>query len=76
MATWRSLDRDEAIRLFDLDGVNRGPSRMDYAKLTNLNGVYIRQADDDRLTREVLQRLAHRPGLVLDDAAAPRASAR
>ena len=23
---------------------------MDYAKLTNLNGIYIREADDDRLT--------------------------
>ena len=54
------IDRDEAIRLFDLDGVGRAPSRMDYAKLTHLNGVYIRQADDDRLTREVLERLAHR----------------
>ena len=66
------LDRAEAIRLFDLDGVGRAPSRMDYAKLTYLNGVYIRQADDDRLTRDVLERLAHRPGLVLDDAAAAR----
>ena len=44
------LDRDQAIRLFDLDGVGRGAERMDYAKLTNLNGIYIRQADDDRLT--------------------------
>ncbi len=25
---------------------------MDYAKLINLNGIYIRQADDDRLTAE------------------------
>jgi glutamyl-tRNA synthetase len=66
------LDRAEAIRLFDLDGVGRAPSRMDYAKLTYLNGVYIRQADDDRLTRDVMQRLASRPGLVLDEAAAAR----
>ena len=42
------IDRDEAIRLFDLDGVGRAPSRMDYAKLTNLNGIYIRQADDEQ----------------------------
>ena len=33
------LDRDEAIRLFDLDEVGRARSRMDYAKLTNLNGI-------------------------------------
>ncbi len=66
------LDREEAIRLFDLDGVGRAPSRMDYAKLNYLNGVYIRQADDERLTREAVARLARRPGLVLDEAAAAR----
>jgi glutamyl-tRNA synthetase len=66
------LDREEAIRLFDIGDVNRGPSRMDYAKLTNLNGIYIRQADDDRLTHEVLQRLAHQPGLALGAIAARR----
>jgi glutamyl-tRNA synthetase len=66
------LGREEAIRLFDLHGVGRAPSRMDYAKLNYLNGVYIRQADDDRLAREVMQRLAGRPGLALDDAAATR----
>jgi glutamyl-tRNA synthetase len=66
------LDREEAIRLFDLDGVGRAPSRMDYAKLNYLNGVYIRQADDERLTRDVIQRLASRPGLVLDDASVAR----
>jgi glutamyl-tRNA synthetase len=64
--------REEAIRLFDIVDVNRGPSRMDYAKLSNLNGVYIRQADDDRLTKDVLARLAHRPDLSLGSHAAAR----
>ena len=31
---------------------------MDYVKLTQLNGVWLRRADDDRLTREVVERLA------------------
>jgi glutamyl-tRNA synthetase len=66
------LSREEATHLFDLDGVGRAPSRMDYAKLSHLNGVWLRQADDARLTREVLQRLAGRPGLVLDEAADAR----
>jgi glutamyl-tRNA synthetase len=66
------IDRDEAIRLFDLDGVGRAPSRMDYAKLSNLNGIYIRRADDARLTREVLERLAHRTDLALGAGAAER----
>jgi glutamyl-tRNA synthetase len=66
------LDRDEAIRLFDLDGVGRSASRMDYVKLTNLNGIWLRRADDDRLTADVLHRLAGRDGLVLDATAAAR----
>jgi glutamyl-tRNA synthetase len=66
------VSRDEAIRLFDLDGVGRAASRMDYAKLTHLNGVYLRTADDARLTHDVLARLQGRVGLVLDEAAARR----
>ncbi|HEY1935385.1 MAG TPA: glutamate--tRNA ligase [Acetobacteraceae bacterium] len=66
------IGRDEAVRLFELADVGRAPSRMDYAKLNYLNGVYIRAADDDRLTREVLERLAHRPGLALGSHAAER----
>ncbi len=66
------IGREEAIRLFDIADVGRAASRMDYAKLTHLNGIYLRQADDARLTREVLDRLAGRPGLRLDAAAAAR----
>ena len=54
------IPRERAIALFDLDGVGRAPSRMDYAKLTHLNGVWLRRADDARLTREVLERLGKR----------------
>ena len=66
------LSGEEAIRLFDLDGVGRSASRMDYAKLTHLNGVWLRAADDDRLKAEVMQRLAARPELV----AGPHVAAR
>ena len=66
------LSREEQIRLFDLDGVGRSPSRMDYTKLTHLNGVWLRMADDRRLLGDVLARLEGRPALVLDDVAAAR----
>ncbi|MGD0103877.1 MAG: glutamate--tRNA ligase [Rhodopila sp.] len=66
------LGRADAIRLFDIVDVNRGAARMDYAKLTNLNGIYIRGADDERLTRDVLERLAHRHDLALGSHAAGR----
>jgi glutamyl-tRNA synthetase len=66
------LDRVKAIALFDVDGVGRGAARMDYAKLTHVNGVYIRGADDARLTEDVLRRLAHRHDLALGARAAER----
>ncbi|GBQ83851.1 glutamyl-tRNA synthetase [Gluconacetobacter johannae DSM 13595] len=61
------LSRDEQIQLFDLDGVGRSASRMDYAKLLHLNGVWLRQADDARLADDVAERLAGRPDVTLDD---------
>ena len=51
------IDRETLIKLFDMSGVGRSASRMDYAKLTQVNGVYLRQADDARLTNEVIERL-------------------
>lgn len=39
----------QAIEWFDLDAVGRSPSRFDMKKLENLNGHYIREADDSRL---------------------------
>ncbi len=63
------IPRDKAMQLFDLDGVGRAASRMDYAKLTHLNGVYLRAADDARLAEEVLRRLAKRGVLFGTDGA-------
>ncbi|MDD3797996.1 MAG: glutamate--tRNA ligase [Novosphingobium sp.] len=40
---------DEAIALFTLEGVGKSPSRFDMKKLLNMNGNYIRAADDARL---------------------------
>ncbi|WP_374405525.1 glutamate--tRNA ligase [Pelagerythrobacter sp.] len=51
------IDRDEAIALFDLDGVGKSPSRFDLKKLQNLNGHYIREADDARLAALVAARI-------------------
>ncbi|MBV1835857.1 glutamate--tRNA ligase [Acetobacter estunensis] len=57
------LSRDEQIRLFDLSGVGRSASRMDYTKLEHVNAVYLREADDDRLTNDVMERLNGREGV-------------
>jgi glutamyl-tRNA synthetase len=57
------LTRDEQINLFTLEGVGRAASRMDYTKLTHLNGVWLRGADDTRLTAEVISRLPSQCGV-------------
>ncbi len=43
------IPADKAIEWFDLDTVGKSPSRFDFAKLENLNGHYIREADNARL---------------------------
>ncbi len=51
------ITRDEAVELFDLAGVGKSPSRIDPKKLQNLNGHYIREADDARLAALVAGRI-------------------
>jgi len=40
------ISREQAIEWFDLDGVGKSPARFDFKKLENLNGTYIREADN------------------------------
>jgi glutamyl-tRNA synthetase len=51
------ISREQAIEWFGLDHVGKSPSRFDLKKLENLNGHYIREADDARLADLVLPRL-------------------
>ncbi|WP_218625051.1 glutamate--tRNA ligase [Sphingomonas sp. dw_22] len=51
------ITREQAIEWFDLSGVGKSPSRFDLKKLENLNGHYIRAADDARLADLVAARL-------------------
>jgi glutamyl-tRNA synthetase len=44
----------QAIDWFSLSGIGRSPARFDMAKLTNLNGHYIREADNQYLLAQVL----------------------
>ena len=51
----------QAIEWFDVLNVGRAPSRFDMDKLTNLNGHYIRSADDARLA-ELIRPLLEKAG--------------
>jgi len=57
-----------AIELFDISGVGRSPSRFDIKKLENLNGHYLREADDARLAELVAPRVGRRLEIMLSDA--------
>ena len=43
------ISRAQATEWFDIDAVGRSPSRFDLKKLDNINGHYLREADDARL---------------------------
>jgi glutamyl-tRNA synthetase len=51
------ISREQAIEWFDLAHVGKSPSRFDFKKLENLNGHYIREADDARLAALVAPKL-------------------
>lgn len=51
------ISSDQAIAWFDLPQVGKSPSRFDFKKLENLNGHYLREADDERLAKLVAPRL-------------------
>jgi len=64
---WSQGDReffttDEMIAAFDLAAVGRSPSRFDFAKLENVNGHYLRQADDRHLVESLVATLPYLPG--------------
>jgi glutamyl-tRNA synthetase len=52
---------EEMSQLFDLRNVGRSAARFDYAKLANLNGLYMRQTDDSVLLAAIEDMLAHTP---------------
>lgn len=60
------ISREEAIQWFDLDHVGKSPARFDFVKLANLNGHYMREAENETLVALLLPFLEANHGLVLD----------
>ncbi|OBV12534.1 glutamate--tRNA ligase [Erythrobacter dokdonensis] len=70
------ITRAEAVELFDLDGVGKSPSRFDMKKLENLNGHYLREADDMRLAALVAARIGEEADVTLLARAMPELKVR
>ena len=63
---WSQGDREffstqEMIEAFDLAQVHRSPARFDFVKLENMNGHYMRAADDAELTQALIDTLPYLP---------------
>lgn len=52
------ISTEQAIEWFGLEEVGRSPSRFDFVKLENVNGHYMRLAEDDRLAELIAPRIA------------------
>lgn len=61
------ISTEQAVAWFGLESVGRSPARFDFAKLDNLNGHYIREADNGRLSGLVAEQLARDLGRGLSD---------
>lgn len=48
-----TISTEQAIEWFDLPGIGRSPARIDFDKLANLNGHYLRETPDRDLVGEV-----------------------
>jgi glutamyl-tRNA synthetase len=69
------ISTEQAIQWFDLNGIGRSPSRLDFGKLDNLNGHYIREADDTRLATLITPRIEAAIGRTLTPAQTARLAA-
>lgn len=58
----------QAIEWFNLESIGRSPARFDFAKLENLNGHYIRDADDERLANDTISLMTRLDGWTADAA--------
>jgi glutamyl-tRNA synthetase len=49
------ISTEQAIAWFDLANIGKSPARLDFKKLDNLNGHYLRAMDDTALAEEVVR---------------------
>lgn len=56
------MSLEQMIEWFEIEDVNKGAARFDFAKLEALNGVYMRQSEDGDLLSTFEATLSHLPG--------------
>jgi glutamyl-tRNA synthetase len=61
------LTKEEAVPLFDIAQVGKAPSRLDFKKLDSVNAHFLAIADDERLTRLLIEHLETKNGAALSE---------
>jgi glutamyl-tRNA synthetase len=56
------ISTEQMVEWFSFEGMNKAASRFDFKKLENLNGIYMRQADDADLYDQLIALLPHIEG--------------
>jgi glutamyl-tRNA synthetase len=69
------LSKEEAIAQFDIAHIGKGPARLDFAKLDSVNAHFLKDADDARLARLVLDFIASQRDWIVSEAARARIQA-
>lgn len=57
------ISREQAIKWFDIDGLGKSPSRLDFDKMRNMNAQYLRKCDNAVLAEMIF---AHYKGKLSD----------
>lgn len=52
------VSSDEALEVFDLEGIGKSPARLDFAKMDSVNAHFMKLAEDTRLTKLVVARVS------------------
>ncbi len=66
------ISTEQAIKWFDLPGIGKSPARFDFAKLENLNGVYMRNKPASELLPDVISTINRVYGQAIDASAQAR----
>ncbi len=61
------ISTEQAIEWFNLENIGKSASRFDFDKLENLNGTYIRSAEDAYLTSLIVPLLTQKTGISVTD---------
>lgn len=61
------ISMEQAVKIFDFDGMNKAAAKFDYAKLENLNAHYMKAADNKRLINLLPPFLTEHHNIVISD---------